>query len=570
MKFDKIKIENYRNFKSVTTTLDNRNVIFGLNDSGKTNFLTAIRTVLDYRFRNNINENDFFEVNTQKVIRIKISLKIDLEDEDSQHLISEMKSARLDEGDSEFVYVLLVSTWDDQNMIADTEIFWGNSPDEERLSRVPVVGLTRTQIDNVFDVVYLDSLTDGGKSFNTYRRGIDVTKGADDEQLTKQIAEKFSDINNLVASADVIKSAQQILTEEYRKLRQEDANVVIRSEQTMGGFTNNLAPYISLGNNRLAYPAGGDGRKKILSYAVQNALVRQRQSKRAKITIFLIEEPENSLHKGLQKSMSRRLFNEEIYQYFFMTTHSSEIVSEMDKTMLIRISDQTMMGAVYKVPDEFSGIRRGYNAPVAEALFYEKVLIVEGPSEKLLIDAIGEKLNLFPEENGAFVMVAFGVGVKKFFELLTALGITVLVRTDNDIKPNEVGYSEYAFPGIKRLAELYPESSTIWSDKITLANECSDLKKLKEDVYNHFSQTFAENNLFLSKNDLENDMWSVAQTEIENDIKESDIERVDFVAWLQRAKSLRMMKYAGLLSRETAQKLLLGLDGLEEFFENDR
>lgn len=570
MKFTKIKIENYRNFETVETVLDNKNVVFGLNDSGKTNFLTAIRTVLDYRFRNNISENDFFELNTQKVIRIKISLEIDLDNEDSQHLVSDMKSARTDNGDYNSVYVVLVSTWDDQNMIANTEIFWGNDPDDTKLIPVPGVGLNRTQIDSLFDVVYLDSLTDGGKSFNTYRRGIDASKSTGDEHLAKQIAEKFSDINHLVASAEVIKSAQQILTNEYRNLRQEEANVVIRSEQTMGGFTNNLAPYISFGQDDSAYPAGGDGRKKILSYAVQNALVKQRQNQRSKINVFLIEEPENSLHKGLQKSLSRRLFGDDIYRYFFMTTHSSEIVSEMDSSMLIRISDQQMMGAVYEVPDEFRVVRKGYNAPIAEALFYDTVLIVEGPSEKLLIDAIGEILNLFPEENGKFVMIAFGVGIKKFFDLLSNLGIKVLVRTDNDVKPKEVDQPFYSFPGIKRLTNLYGgalEYSNIWSDKCSLENKCNDLKKLKERVYNTAdTKTLAQNNLFLAKDDLENDMWSVAQKEIEKDIQQIDINQNDFVKWLQTHKSLRMLQYTEVISKDTAEKLLQKLDGLKEFF----
>lgn len=574
MKFDKIEIENYRNFESVTTALNNKNVVFGLNDSGKTNFLTAIRTVMDYRFRNNISENDFFELNTQKVIRIKIRLKIDLDDEDSQHLVSEMKSARTDKGESEFVYVLLVSEWDDQNMMADTEIFWGNDPDDGNLIQVPAVGLNRTQIDSVFDVVYLDSLTDGGKSFNTYRRGIDTSTSTGDENLAKKIAEKFSDINHLVASAEAIKSAQHILTDEYRNLRQEEADVVIRSEQTMGGFTNNLAPYISFGQDNPAYPAGGDGRKKILAYAVQNALVKQRQNQKSKITVFLIEEPENSLHKGIQKSLSRRLFAEDIYRYFFMTTHSSEIVSEMDRTMLIRISDQRMMGTFYRVPNEFRVIRQGYNAPIAEALFYDKVLIVEGPSEKLLIDAIGKSLDLFPEENGKFVMIAFGIGLKIFFDLLSKLGITVLVRTDNDVKPNESGHTEYSFPGIKRLTELYSGGlnySTRWSGKNSMEQECNELEFLKRTVYeNEDTKTLAQNKLFLAKDDLENDMWNVAQNEIEKDIKCSFLEGKDFVKWLQAKKSLHMLEYTRLLSRDTSQKLLDGLDGLEEFFGNDR
>ena len=191
-----------------------------------------------------------------------------------------------------------------------------------------------------------------------------------------------------------------------------------------------------------------------------------------------------------------------------------------------------------------------------------------------MIDAIGESLNLFPEENGNFVMIAFGIGLKPFFDLLSKLGITVLVRTDNDVKPNESGHTEYSFPGIKRLTKLYSgelDCSTYWSDKNSVTQEYNELEFLKRTVHEHKdTKTLAQNNLFLAKDDLENDMWNVAQNEIEKDIKGSSLEGKDFVKWMQEKKSLHMLAYTTLLSRDTSHKLLDGLDGLEEFFGNDR
>lgn len=47
MKFEKIEIKNFRNFEDVKIDLANKNVFFGLNDVGKTNFLYALRYVFD-------------------------------------------------------------------------------------------------------------------------------------------------------------------------------------------------------------------------------------------------------------------------------------------------------------------------------------------------------------------------------------------------------------------------------------------------------------------------------------------------------------------------------------------
>ena len=42
MKFDFITIKNFRNFEDITISLTNKNVLFGMNDVGKTNFLYAL------------------------------------------------------------------------------------------------------------------------------------------------------------------------------------------------------------------------------------------------------------------------------------------------------------------------------------------------------------------------------------------------------------------------------------------------------------------------------------------------------------------------------------------------
>ena len=46
MKFDMVTIKNFRNFENISVALTNKNVLFGMNDVGKTNFLYALRFVL--------------------------------------------------------------------------------------------------------------------------------------------------------------------------------------------------------------------------------------------------------------------------------------------------------------------------------------------------------------------------------------------------------------------------------------------------------------------------------------------------------------------------------------------
>lgn len=61
MEFRKLAINNFRNFENISVDLTNQNVVFGMNDVGMTNFLYAIRFLLDRDTRKNgFKESDFY------------------------------------------------------------------------------------------------------------------------------------------------------------------------------------------------------------------------------------------------------------------------------------------------------------------------------------------------------------------------------------------------------------------------------------------------------------------------------------------------------------------------------
>ena len=67
MKFVKLEVNNYRNFDNIVLDLSNKNVIFGLNDIGKSNLLSVFRLLFDRKFRaNNCIESDYHNKNTEK------------------------------------------------------------------------------------------------------------------------------------------------------------------------------------------------------------------------------------------------------------------------------------------------------------------------------------------------------------------------------------------------------------------------------------------------------------------------------------------------------------------------
>lgn len=580
MHFEKINIIHFRNFEKLDIKLNNKNVIFGLNDVGKTNFLNAIRAVFDYKFRNSINEKDFFEMDVHNPIDIVVSLSLEptIVDEDDQLLIAHLKGALHDNvSHPNTIKIRLKISWDEKQRDTLIEMFWGNNDNPTELSAIPTKGISRTEIDNLFLPVYMEPLNDGVKDFQRSRNSLLSFFEESDPTLTEQIQVKNSEINDLLSKSDIVTGLQEELTSEYSDLRDEHSKIILNSEQQIGRLSTGLKPYVQLENNSSLYPSSGDGRKKFLSYAIKNLLAKK--SEQQKIIIHLIEEPENSLHKSLQKSLSRKIFkpnDPNFYKYIFLTTHSSEIVSEMDDTMLIRLGLSNYHSTMFTVPNNFKNIRKMYSEQVSEAIFYNKVFLVEGPSEKILFESILSINNVFIEEHGGYILNIRGIGFKPYFNLLTGIGINVFVRTDNDAKPNKSGEQDYKFTGVKRLIDLFNNNKHVlkyidkWSKGVHYEKVVNDLETQKENIYtnNQDIKELRKQNLFISRNDLEHDMVLASNENIIADLKDKDFtSATEVVDYLQSSKQKNMVEFVKVMSHTTSQNLYESLDGLKEFVD---
>ena len=118
MKFEKVFIKNFRNFDDVEINLSNKNIFFGLNDVGKTNFLYALRYVFDKDIRKqNLLDSDFHDKQLDKPIEITVVLDIsDTDDSDCQKLRAQLKGALLSEHNK--VYIKLVAEYNKTEMVA--------------------------------------------------------------------------------------------------------------------------------------------------------------------------------------------------------------------------------------------------------------------------------------------------------------------------------------------------------------------------------------------------------------------------------------------------------------------
>lgn len=335
MKFNSVSIKNFRNFENISIALTNKNVLFGMNDVGKTNFLYALRFIFDKDIRkHNFNDTDYFKKKIENPIEIVVSIDIsDEENADSQKLRAKLKGALLSEQNT--VYIKVKAVYDEKEMIGIPILYWGG--DIEDLEEMKVRG-TFFEIDYVFNVIYIDAYVDLYSLFKRNANTLLVNDKEQDKEILEKITKTCEDLNSHISGLSGIKSFEEKIAPEYKKFRHEDVSVSVKSEIAVKGLYSNIVPYIKQDSDDSLYPTSGEGRKKLLVYAIYDLLSKEEEEK--KINLFLIEEPENHLHRSMQIALSYTLFHDDKYKYLFMTTHSPYVLAEMDQVNLIRIYNE--------------------------------------------------------------------------------------------------------------------------------------------------------------------------------------------------------------------------------------
>lgn len=528
MKFENIHLINFRNYEDIEIDISNKNVFFGLNDVGKTNFLCALRFIFDKEIRKNgFLDTDYHDKNTNKAIEMIV--KIDISDEqcdDNKKLRARLKGALMSSDNN--VYIKLVAKYDQKEMLGNPEMYWGGNI--ERLQEIKSYSYSM-EIDYIFNVFYIDAYVD---MYNLFKKNINVLIKNDkesDENILGDIDIAIGNLNNKISTLSGIKGFEQKITPEYKRFKNENIEIAIKSEIAIKGLYSNLVPYIKQENTDSLYPTSGEGRKKILTYSMYDMISEEEKEK--KINLFLIEEPENHLHKSMQIAISKILFNDKKYEYLFVTTHSPYILYEMDDVNLVRIYNENRIDSssvFYKVPKVYRKYKKILNKRLSEAIFSNKVLLVEGPSEITLFEKVLSEINPFYESDGNNIIDVGGVGFDKYIEILKPLHIEYIIKTDNDLRKYKEKYSVLGFSRCNKLI-----GKDILPTRRIDENSVNSKKNLYEKNKEKLDKIRQENKIFLSKVDLENDLDEILHDKLAKCLKTSNP-----VEYLQDSKSFNM------------------------------
>ncbi|CUW17897.1 ATP-dependent nuclease [Leuconostoc gasicomitatum] len=559
MEFKSLQVQNFRSFKDINIDLSNKNVFFGLNDVGKTNLLTALRFVFDRTIRkNDFIDSDYFEKKTETPIKILVAVDISDNNEDSAKLRARLRGSIVSGQD--LIYIKLIAKYDNSEMVGVAEMFWGG--DKENLNPIKLRG-THFDIDDIFNVFYIDSYVDMDQLFKRNIKKLIQSDTEDDKVINNSINDIVDQLNEKISSLSGVSEFESKITPAYQKFTDENISISIKSEIAVKGLYSNIVPYMKKTNDEKTYPTAGEGRKKLVVYSLFTLLAEQEADK--KINLFLVEEPENNLHKSLQIELSQILFdNSGSYPYLFVTTHSPYILYEMNKVTLVRIFSErrvTSNSSFYEVPCNFKDNKKMLNRLIAEAIFANKVLLVEGPSEQLFFDKVLSVIKPYYEVYGIYILSVNGIGFKNYQPILKDLGISYSIKTDNDIQWREnYGFYALGFSRVNGLIEENIKTNWIIQDYHETKTEfMRNSIKYRERLYNSdknrpLLDSIRENyHIYLSKVDLENDLYEVLNTNL---IDHLGVETP--VTYLQAAKNNHMVELVEKLTDKDCRTIYDG------------
>lgn len=440
MKIIELEILNFRKFENIKVgKLSEISQIFGMNDSGKTTVLNAIRKILDPTERNkDLVRADSYE-NNGKDIQIKVTLDVGIFDADSN--ISRINAFELDidniiviEMNAKFDYVEQIYALD-----------WKINDKSINCNR-------KLPTDDFIEILYIEPQYDIEKSFtNLKKKQRQFYKDNDKSYSRDDIVTGLKNLNQVIIKNEDVKMLQNLISEELIGNNiLGKTNIKISSNFDILNPLSDLVISQYFGSNEVT--GSGDGRQKII--AMKLLLAAAKLFIDQKSLIVLIEEPESHLFISNQMQfLSDIETDNESFGQIIYTTHSPYILKRNVEYSLIKLQ------AFNEKENPESGVRcvsfknnLGYlnSISINQMFFYDKVLLVEGHSEELFYDFcslyIEDFRNQMNDKNIGIFNVK-GINFAPYVKKIRKLGIEVVVKTDNDFhkvsKKNELCYFGY-------------------------------------------------------------------------------------------------------------------------------
>jgi putative ATP-dependent endonuclease of the OLD family len=449
LRISRIKIMNFRSIENVDLTIDDRNIIAGENNTGKSNLMAAIALV--FSRTKSIDVTDFYFSNTEEDVIINVMLQ---EFTDNKAIsfneswfgifgesvvpykgidsITLRVHAFLDKDLDQFVVDrTIVSDYDDninhegKNVPRDFYTCYG-------------FAYVTSDRDLSMDIKQKNS------SFSKMINSIKTNISPSDKQ---DINQKLEEINTLIMTSFPRLQEIEKKLEEVGTILEKDNNISISPVPKNIDELKESIQILLEYNNSTSLPLMnyGDGTKSwlfVLSLIKSFELQKENNSKNHLPFSFslMIEEPESHLHSNAQ----RKIWNQisEVDGQVVITTHSGDIICESGLDNLIVSSIENSMSSftkpnfsVFKQIDKMKIMNQVIETK-SSIIFANKILLVEGITETILFRGLFETLfGKKPHQCGLSIVRVDGKNnFPLFIDFLKKINKSFIVFADSDAK----------------------------------------------------------------------------------------------------------------------------------------
>ena len=456
MRIKRFIIKNFKSIPPKGITLEFRErycVLVGKNNAGKSNIFEAIGLLFGPKNPRYLQlEEDQYNDPSQPII-IEAELvglnwndgkALGLSDRQCGQLMKEGKNVETSPGCITFRFtcppVAEVSDSpedDDESAKQTFQVFLANRYEvkrNEELRKAAVKHLLIPPVRSHSDLLSPSTWTEYGR----FLREVLV-----ESPQSKKLAKIIEDAT--VQLRDLLRNKAAKLTQTAKATSYVDAiDFQLTKEGNPVELLRNLSLTVTYGGRTDDISQVGTGTQSAVIIGVLELSLRHRASHG--IRLFCVEEPELFLHPHAQRYVAdllREIAEEENSQVI-MTTHSAAILANTDILDVVRVERKDDNGTqCRRVPSDYQPIEKSQRiltTETCEMLFADKVVLVEGPSEAILLPRIAKVLAKtrdsrefsFDYQNISVIDVGGKNNFKVYSDLLTHFGIDWLVITDRD------------------------------------------------------------------------------------------------------------------------------------------
>lgn len=392
MRLSKVEIWNYRSIKHLSLDLGDCTVLVGKNNSGKSNIIHAVDIVLGEKWLK-FTKDDFFD--KDETNNIKIQLFFDnFSPSEIDNIVPEIKGCKVDglwcrpeiyEDELRENANLLIELEVSGDYSISKKIYYGNSPSNYLSPKLK---------DIIVSSVLIPSIRDHNQLLRTYENAffgklLNKLYTIADPVRRKTFDDKLKETNE---------ACKNLYSDHENRLKEISKEII-----DYEGLAFSIMPSDPKDTYKKLEILLNDGVETDLNFkgsGLQSiiiiALFKLYSEIRAGNSLLIIEEPELFLHPHANRHLSNILtdFCGKGVQ-IIITTHSPQYLVGQKVTNIALISKSGKESAVKQIKgvrDEVK-LKRELNESNLELFFSEKVVLVEGPSEKILYPSIAQCIN---------------------------------------------------------------------------------------------------------------------------------------------------------------------------------